>query len=77
MSWFLSVKVGRNKHIKRAVMVDAKYRLRCMCTANFNLKNKNTKKYYSPLDFYLPKRVHFAPLYTSPDVVQNLLSNWL
>ena len=41
--------------------------------SNFNVRNKIINR--NPLDFYRPTWEYFAPPYTSPDVVQNILSD--
>lgn len=44
---------------------------------NFNVRNENTKKNCNFPNFYLPTHVRFAPPYTYPELVQNLLSDRL
>jgi hypothetical protein len=44
---------------------------------NFDLRNEITEKLAILFDFYIPTREKFEPPYTSPDLVQNLLSDQL
>ena len=44
---------------------------------NFNLQKQITNFFYNPPNYYLPILESFEPPYTSPNLVQNLLSDWL
>ena len=45
--------------------------------SNFKIRNKITEIFAILLIFYFPTRENFAPPYTSPNMAQNLLSDWL